>query len=90
MIPDKFKEVLEERLHLKKAVESLFESEDGKVVLRYLCKISGLTRPQITTDPNVLLLRQGQQHIVLTILNIMAKDPQTIIDQITESLKNEK
>ena len=80
-------EVLSEKLNLRQSTINALDNEDGKRLIRYLMKLAGLTKPKIITDPNLLLLRQGQQHIVLTILNIMGKDPNEIIEQIEQSLK---
>lgn len=83
------KQVLEDRLGLRQSTINVMETPDGKRLLRYLMKISGMTRPKIITDPNLLLLRQGQQHIVLTILNIMRSDPNIILEQIEEQLRQQ-
>lgn len=82
-------QALRDRLHLASAYKSVFETEDGKLVLTHLMKESGLLSPKIVTDPHKLLVRQGQQHIVLSILRILGKDPVEITEQIKESLKHE-
>lgn len=84
------KQALEDRLGLYHSVQAVFDSPDGERVIRYLCKVSGITKPKIITDPNLLLVRQGQQHIVLTLLNILGKDPNQIVNLIEEGLKNEE
>lgn len=82
-----FKEVIEDKLNLKASYEKVFCNGDGERVLRHLLKVSGLISPEIITDTNLLLVRQGQQHIVLTILKTINKDNSELIEQITESMK---
>lgn len=81
--------VLEERINLRQSTINALDTPDGKRLLRYLLKIAGLTKPRIITDPNLLLVRQGQQHIVLTILNIMGQDPDQLLEQIEQSLQQQ-
>jgi len=84
-ITDKIKE----RLYLQSKFRAVFDNKDGEEVLAYLMKVSGITKPQIIADPNMCLVRQGQQHIVLSILRIIGKDPMEITEQIKESMKHE-
>lgn len=85
------KQALEDRLQLASAYKAVFENpgtrEDTEIVFRHLMKECGLLKPKIITDPNMLLVRQGQQHIVLSILRILGKDPIEITEQIKESMK---
>lgn len=83
------RQALEDRIHLASAYKSIFETEDGKVVLRHLMKESGILNPKIMADTNLLLIRQGQQHVVLSILRILGKDPIEITEQIKESMRYE-
>lgn len=83
------KTVLEDRLILSASFKKVFENEDGERVLRFLMKECGLLKPKIITEPNLLLVRQGQQHIVLSILRILGKDTIEITEQIKESMKYE-
>jgi len=80
---------IREKLFLQSAFKHAFENENGEVVLQHLMKVSGILNPKIVTDANVLLVRQGQQHIVLSILRIIGKDPLEIAEQIKESMKHE-
>lgn len=78
---------LHERLVMQAKFRAVFETKEGKEVLSHLMKMSGILKPQITADPNTALVRQGQQHIVLSILRILGKDPMEITEQIKESMK---
>jgi hypothetical protein len=87
------KQVLEDRLALQASFKKAFEGEDGERVLRYLMKQAGLVpnrRQVIITDPNLLLVKQGQQQIVLSILRIIGLNADQITEQIKESLTNEE
>jgi hypothetical protein len=80
-------ERLRERLFIQAKFRAVFETKDGKEVLSHLMKMSGILKPQITADPSMALVRQGQQHIVLSILRILGKDPTELTEQIKESMK---
>jgi anaerobic C4-dicarboxylate transporter len=81
------KDRLEDRLRLHDSYKAVFRTEDGERVLRHLLKMCGIVKPSITTDANMLLIRQGQQHIVLSILTIINKDASEILKQIEEKSK---
>lgn len=80
------KQTVEDKLLLADSYRAIFSGKDGERVLRHLMKECGILSPKITTDTNMLLIRQGQQQIVLSILRIIGKDNQSIIEQIEESL----
>jgi hypothetical protein len=80
-------EKLHERLVMQAKFRTVFDTKDGKEVLSHLMKMSGILKPQITADPSMALVRQGQQHIVLSILRVLGKDPMEITEQIKESMK---
>lgn len=69
-------------LALHESVRTVLDNPEGERVLRYLMKISALSHPKLTTDTSMLLIREGQQQIVLTLLRILGKDPQYLIEQI--------
>jgi hypothetical protein len=76
-------------LALHGSVKAVFDNNDGERVIRYLAKVAGLSAPRLTTDTSMLLIRQGQQQIVLTILKILGKDPQYLVDQIKKGMESE-
>lgn len=80
---------LEDKLKLQHSFRTVFQNPDGERVLRYLMTQCGLLSPEIITDPGKLLFRQGQQHIVLSTLRIINKNPKEIIRQIEESMRDE-
>lgn len=83
------KERLSDRLHLVKAYQSIFNTPDGEIVIRHLMRECGLLKPKITTDTNILLIRQGEQRIVLSMLRIIGKDQHSITKMIQESMEKE-
>lgn len=82
-------ETLEDRLKLHASYRKVFGNEDGERILRHLLKECGILNPRITVDANMLLVKQGQQHIVLSILKILGMDKNVIIEQLKQSLNNE-
>jgi hypothetical protein len=87
------KEVLEDRIKLKGSYDAAFKTPEGQRVLRHLMKMAGLVPGRtvsIITDPNLLLVRQGQQHIVLSILRTLGLSATEITEQIQESIQNEE
>lgn len=80
---------IEDRLALSDSYKHVFSSVEGKRVLRHLMNQCGLLNPKIVIDTNLLLVHQGQRQIVLSILNIIGKDNNKIIEEIEESLQQE-
>ena len=79
--------LLEDRITLNRSYRQVFSSPDGEKVLQHLMKGCGLLDPKIITDPNLLLVRQGQQHIVLSILRTIGRDPNKIRKEIQQSME---
>ena len=76
-------------MRVKNDLHKVFDGPDGDKVLLWLMKVSGITKPSITTDTNLLLFRQGQQHIVLSILRALNRTPEQIKKHIEESMNHE-
>lgn len=86
---EKVKLILTNRLHVAKAAKSIFNTPDGEVVLDFLMKECGLIKPKLTANTNLLLIRQGQQHIVLSLIRILGMSETHIKTKIQESIQNE-
>ncbi len=86
---DKLELILKNRLHVAKAAKSIFNTPDGEVVLEFLMKEAGILKPKITADVNLLLVRQGQQQIVLSLIRILGMSETQIKQKIQESIQNE-
>jgi hypothetical protein len=80
---------LKNRLRLHQAYKSIFNTPDGELVLEHLMRESGILSPKITVDFNSLLVKEGQKHIVLSILRILGRDVNKLTKQIQESMAHE-
>lgn len=74
---------LRQQLEIKRAYQRLFDSEDGQLVLKDLAAQAGIThRPSCETNTDLLLIREGQQRIVYSILRMARTDEKQILEQI--------
>lgn len=78
-----------ELLQRKRDFKNTFETESGKRVLAYLMKISGIPKKQTVADASHLLIQEGQQHIVYSILKILNTDQQDILAKIEEQYEDQ-
>lgn len=82
--------LLTNRLETFRAYRKTFSTSEGQMVIQHLMKEVGILRPKIVTDPSLLLVRQGQQHVVYSILKIIGKDPIELQNEISQSLQQEE
>jgi len=81
------KEYLDERLLMRDRFVKVFENEDGRKVLRFLCKKAGVTSTTfVAGDPYATAYKSGQRDLMLAILGYINKDHATIIDEITKAV----
>ncbi len=67
-----------------------FESPQGKRVLRYLIKQAHVLDPTfVQGDAHATSFKEGQRHIVLTILRAINKDTNKLIEQIENAAQHE-
>lgn len=81
---------LRKRVELRGAYKRLFNSEDGKVVLAHLAREAGITRPQLTSDKNQILIREGRQQVVYSILREVHQGEEFLLEQIDHINNYEK
>ena len=79
---ESLKQSLEDKFKLAEAYQKVFDSPEGEMVLRHLVKVSGMTSVGLIRDPNLLMIQQGRQNIVLHILKVLGKDKQQLIKTI--------
>lgn len=77
------------KIRLHHAYKKVFNTPDGEIVLEHLLRVAGVLNPKITTNPSTLLIREGQRHVVLSILRILGRDIPELKEQIKESMLNE-
>ena len=53
---------------LNDAYKATFTSPDGDLVLKHLMKAFNVYKPTFTTDPATTAFREGQRHVVLSLL----------------------
>lgn len=81
---------LAHKVNLHEAYYGTFTSPDGKLVLQHLIKVGHVTSSTfVAGDPNMTAFREGQRHIVLSILRNVNKDTTALIKQIEEGLQHE-
>jgi hypothetical protein len=78
------------KVELHNAYKKVFNNPAGEMVLNHLLKECGILNPKITTKTELLLIQQGQRHIVLSIVRILGKNEKEILKQIQESLEKEE
>ena len=82
---------LQERLELTRHINSTFNSESGKITLRYLLFISGITDyDKVLSNEKALLLQAGMQRIVKTCLKHAVDDVEGLLDEVKLKAKAQK
>jgi hypothetical protein len=70
--------------------QATFETPQGKRVLKYLMQKSGVVGNNfVAGDPHATSFKEGQRHIVMTILRGVNKDTTELIKQIEQGLSDE-
>lgn len=62
--------------------KAVFDSPDGQRVMKHLCKHFNVTNPKFSTDPYLTAFKEGQRHVVMSILKYVNKDQSVLINQI--------
>lgn len=71
---------------VKQALDRLSRDPDFKLVLEWLMQDSGVTRPKYSKDPTEIIWNESKRHLVMSILNLMARDSS---DAFIEELEKE-
>lgn len=75
-------------LHRHEDYKSTFDTPHGERVLRHLMRVSGVTGSSfVAGDPHATAFKEGQRHIVMSILKFTKKDTEALIKQIEEGLE---
>lgn len=81
----KIQEMINDRLRLQSDYRVAFESPEGKRVLSHLCKVGGINGSTYAADARLHAFKEGQRHLVLSILKFVNKQPQQIIEEEIEN-----
>jgi len=85
-----FKKILEDRGRVHESYSSVFNSAEGQVVLNHLMKKFNITSSSFTQgDPSLTAFREGQRHVVLSILKFISKNPDEVANMINKHIEDE-
>lgn len=77
------------RQDLHGAYKRVFDTPDGRIVLAHLMKTGHVTTPVAHGDSEQQIRNAGAQHLVLSILRFLNKDPNQIAQQVNDNIQNE-
>jgi hypothetical protein len=78
-----------DRTALRDSYRTIFETPDGKRVLRHLMRVGFVTKSTfVAGDPHHTALNEGMRRIVLSIVNYAVKD-HAELEKLTEESLNE-
>ena len=85
-----FKELLKDRHRVHQSYKTLFRSAEGQVVMRHMMKKFGVTNPSfVQGDANATAFKEGQRHVVLSILKYINRDSDEVAQKIQEHIEDE-
>ncbi len=85
-----FKEILKSRARVHESYQSVFHSAEGQVVLNHMMKKFGVVTPSfVHGDPQATAFKEGQRHVVLTIMKFINKNQDELAAQIQEHIQDE-
>ena len=82
-------EILDKILHIHDSYLAVFDNPDGRRVISHLCKKFHVTNPRFTIDPYETAFKEGQRHVVMSILKFINKDNAKLIEQIEEGMRED-
>jgi len=84
------KDKISDHLQTRYAYRRLFETDDGKLVLRHLMKVGFVTRSTfVAGDPHRTALNEGARRLVLSIIRAARINVDKLIDDIGKELADE-
>jgi len=82
-----FSDILKDRRLTHESYRRIFASPDGQIVLKHLMKKFNVASPTfVNGDTHATAFREGQRHVVLSILKFVNKD---INQEIQEQIEDE-
>jgi ribosomal protein S8 len=86
----KLQEIIANKVMRHAAYVRLFNTDDGKVVLRHLMKQGFITDTTfVAGDPHQTAMNEGSRRLVLSILKYVNRDHKNIVNQIEEEIRND-
>jgi hypothetical protein len=83
-------DILRDKALLHGAYQRLFDSSDGKIVLRDLMKKGFVTTSTfVANDPHQTALNEGSRRLVLSILRFVNTPHAKMVNQIEEAIQDE-
>jgi hypothetical protein len=87
-LKDRFKQVAD-TVRLNDAYRATFHTPDGDLVLRHLMKSFHVYRPTFSSNAAEAAFKEGQRHVVLSILRFICRDPEQLKKQLEEVITDE-
>lgn len=82
-----FKDILKNNRLTQEAYQRVFASPDGQIVMRHLMKKFNVASPSfVNGDTHATAFKEGQRHVVLSVLKFVNKD---INQEIKEYIEDE-
>ena len=84
---------LRKRREMRDALRRLRETPDGKLVIDWLLRESGVTRPVAHEDPYKAQFAEGKRHLGMSLLTLMtSEDPSNLIAELERdpAMRNQK
>jgi len=67
------------------AYQRLFETEDGKIVLKDLMKCCHFDLPSFDSDPYQTAFNEGERHLLLRIIQTINADPERLLELMKDN-----
>lgn len=84
---------LNKRRQMRDALRRLRETPDGRLVIDWLLRESGVTRPVAHEDPFKAQFAEGKRHLGMSLLTLMtSEDPSNLIAELERdpAMRNQK
>jgi hypothetical protein len=88
ILKDRFQQVAD-TMRLNDAYKAVFKTPDGDLVLRHLMKSFHVYRPTFSSNAADAAFKEGQRHVVLSILRFICRDANQIKKQLEEVIADE-
>lgn len=77
------------RKTIKQVLDRLYRDPDFKLFLAWLMAEAGITKPRFSLDSNEILWNESKRHLVMSILNLLARDSSDAFIEELERTHNE-
>lgn len=77
---------IQSREKLAEKYRLIFDTPDGRDVLRHIVRMAHVDRSTFVKDVNVMLVREGERRLALSILRMVCRDHEELQQTIEDSL----